>query len=143
MIGSEQIRSAVEAQRAVCEQSVEERRLTHEEVMSRLPPEAATALGPNGGWWAGQSRATLTAIFEGSEFMNEAHVHGFANRLQRTIVTVDVRTSQLVLSKYAPGYAQRAAALGLALAIYGATVGSVRLFFCFLFFVCTRYPALR
>ena len=105
MIGSEQIRSAVEAQRAVCEQSVEERRLTHEEVMSRLPPEAATALGPNGGWWAGQSRATLTAIFEGSEFMNEAHVHGFANRLQRTIVTVDVRTHQLVLSKYAPGYA--------------------------------------
>ena len=105
MIGSEQIGSAVEAQRAVCEQSVEERRLTHEEVMSRLPPEAATALGPNGVWWAGQSGATLTAIFEGFEFMNEVHVHGFANRLQRTILTVDVRTHQLVLSKYAPGYA--------------------------------------
>ena len=36
--------------------------------------------------------------------MNEAHVHGFANRLKRTIVTVDARTHQLVLSKYAPGY---------------------------------------
>ena len=37
--------------------------------------------------------------------MNEVHVHGFANRIQRTIVTVDVRTPQLVLSKYAPGHA--------------------------------------
>ena len=33
------------------------------------------------------------------------YVHGFANRLKRTIVTVDARTHQLLLSKYAPGYA--------------------------------------
>ena len=37
--------------------------------------------------------------------MNEAHVHGFANRLERAIVIVDVREPELGLSKYAPGYA--------------------------------------
>ena len=37
--------------------------------------------------------------------MNEAHVHGFANRLKRTIVIIDARELALVLSAYAPGFA--------------------------------------
>ena len=37
--------------------------------------------------------------------MNEAHVHGFANRLKRTIITIDEREDLLVLSEYMPGYA--------------------------------------
>ena len=36
--------------------------------------------------------------------MNEAHVHGFANRLVQTVVIIDVRSPALVLSKYMPGY---------------------------------------
>ena len=72
--------------------------------MRHLPHEAVTTRGSNRVWWAGQSRASLTNIFENSMFMNEAHIYGFANRLERTIVTVDVREPALVLSKYVPSY---------------------------------------
>ena len=105
MIGSEQIGSSREAQRDARQQSEEERRLTHEMVMSRLPSEAAATVGPNHEWWAGHSHASLTKIFDDSEFMNEAHVHGFANRLDRIIVTIDARALALVLSAYRPGFA--------------------------------------
>ena len=37
--------------------------------------------------------------------MNESHVHGFANRLKRTIITIDERMAMLVLYEYVPGYA--------------------------------------
>ncbi len=40
---------------------------------------------------------------ETSQFMGEAHVHGFCNRLERSIVVVDVREPAVVLSKYQPG----------------------------------------
>ena len=52
----------------------------------------------------GHSCASLSDIFMNERFMNEAHVHGFANRLKRTIVIVDVSFTPPVLSKYAPGY---------------------------------------
>ena len=65
---------------------------------------AGTKTGPNGVWWAGQSCASLIDIFNDSELMNEAHVHGFANRLNKTIVIVDVRMPSLVLDMYMPGY---------------------------------------
>ena len=105
MIGSEQLGSSREAQRDAREQSDKERHLTHEVVMSRLPSEAAVTVGPNHEWWAGHSCASLTEIFESSSFMNEAHVHGFANRLARTIVTIDIRELAPVLMAYVPGFA--------------------------------------
>jgi len=37
--------------------------------------------------------------------MSEAHVHGFANRLQRTIIVIDAREEALVITEYIPGYA--------------------------------------
>jgi len=40
---------------------------------------------------------------ERRQFMGEAHVHGFCNRLERSIVVVDVREPAVVLSKYQPG----------------------------------------
>jgi hypothetical protein len=42
-------------------------------------------------------------VRETSQFMGEAHVHGFCNRLKRSIVVVDVREPAVVLSKYQPG----------------------------------------
>ena len=81
-----------------------ERRLTHEVILERLPSAAETESGGNDVWWAGNTRASLKRIFENSDCMNEAHVHGFSNRLEQTIVTIDVRKPAVVLTKYVPGY---------------------------------------
>ena len=56
-------------------------------------------------WWVGQTLDSLQGIFDGYGFMNEAHVHGFANRLDREIVVVDVRSELLSMHHYRPGYA--------------------------------------
>ena len=82
----------------------EERRLTHETIIRRLPPEAATKVGHNGEWWAGETRDSLNITMETSQVMGEAHVHGFCNRFNRSIVVVDVREPAAVLSEYRPGY---------------------------------------
>ena len=103
MIGSNMI--APEAHWMACDESDIERRLTHETIMSRLPPEAAKTAGPNGVWWAGETRESLNKTFADSEFMGEAHVHGFCNRLARSIVVIDVREPAVVMCKYQPGYA--------------------------------------
>ena len=50
---------------------------------------------------AGESAGNMAR--ETSQFMGEAHVHGFCNRLERSIVVVDVREPAVVLSKYQPG----------------------------------------
>lgn len=105
MIGTKSIGTSTAAQRAAQAQSNDERRLTHEEVIARLPQEAATTLGGNGEWWCGHNTASLAHIFEVRGFMNESHIHGFTNRLKRTIITVDVRMPATVLSEYVPGYA--------------------------------------
>ena len=56
-------------------------------------------------WWCGQTEAKLEQkIYQLKGFMNEAHVHGFANRLNQTIITIDERESHLVLLEYVPGY---------------------------------------
>ena len=47
----------------------------------------------------------LKSIYDGNEFMNEAHVHGFANRLKRTIMIIDVRFKYLAIYEFKPGYA--------------------------------------
>ena len=39
------------------------------------------------------------------DFMNESHVHGFVNRLKRTIITIDERMAVHALVEYVPGYA--------------------------------------
>ena len=104
MLATRQIGTSSEAQSSARDQSEDERYLTHEVIMKCLPPMAGTKTGPNGVWWAGQSCASLIDIFQNSEFMNEAHVHGFANRLNQTIVIVDVRMPLLVLDMYMPGY---------------------------------------
>jgi hypothetical protein len=101
LIGSNKL--APDAQWMANRQGDEERRLTHEDIMGRLPAEAATTSGPNGVWWAGQTRESLNATFDGSLFMGEAHVHGFCNRFKRSIVVVDVREPAVVLSQYQPG----------------------------------------
>ena len=80
----------------------EERRLTHEEIMGKLPPplpngRLSSAEGGQGEWWVGQSPYGLKSIYDGNAFMNEAHVHGFANRLNRTIMTLDVRSDFLAI----------------------------------------------
>ena len=82
----------------------EERRLTHETIIRRLPPEAATKVGHNGEWWAGETRDSLNSTMETSQVMGEAHVHGFCNRINRSIVVVDVREPAAVMSEYRPGY---------------------------------------
>ena len=105
LIGTKQIGASLAEQYAAQQLSIVERRLTHEAIMSRLPPATAeTTVGPNDVWWVGQSRASLTRIFHDNAFMNEAHVHGFANRLDLTVVTIDERMPALVLSEFAPGY---------------------------------------
>ena len=42
---------------------------------------------------------------EEEDFMGEAHVHGFANRMGRDVVVVDVRSPLLGIHHYQPGYA--------------------------------------
>ena len=78
--------------------------MTHEEVMGKLPPDATIREGQNAEWWCGSSKASLEHVFEKKEFMKEAHVHGFANRLGQTIVTIDEQQEALVMYEYAPGY---------------------------------------
>ena len=46
----------------------------------------------------------LTAIVFAQQMCDKVHIYGFANRLERTIVTVDVREPALVPSKYVPSY---------------------------------------
>ena len=103
LLGTDRIAPA--AQWVTKERGDEERRRTHETIVRRLPPEADTKIGPNGVWWAGQTRDSLTRTMETSQVMGEAHVHGFCNRIDRCIVIVDVRESAAVLYKYLPGYA--------------------------------------
>ena len=82
-------------------------------------------LGPNDVWWAGNNRATLTGIYENNGFMNEAHVHGFANRLHRTIVVIDCRKALLNVTKYMPGYnASKQIPMRQARELRGASGGS-------------------
>ena len=104
MIGTQQIGTSITAQKAAREQSDNERRLTHEEIISRLPQQAENTLGMNDEWWCGHSIASLSLISKHGGFMNESHVHGFTNRLERTIITIDVREAAVVLSEYVPGY---------------------------------------
>ena len=52
----------------------------------------------------GQTAQALQRIFDDRLFMNEAHVHGFANRLARDIIVVDHRGELLGLHHYKPGY---------------------------------------
>ena len=105
MMATKQIGASKAAQQETRQQSDEERRLTHEAILQQLPPEAAEHEGENGVWWCGQTVAKLTTIFEEQGFMSEAHVHGFANRLQRTIIVIDAREDALVITEYIPGYA--------------------------------------
>ena len=56
-----------------------------------LPPETTPTRGETGQWWAGYTRASLDKVFNGFEWMGEAHLHGFATRFKRVIVVIDVR----------------------------------------------------
>ena len=97
---------SLEAQREAAKQANEERRDTHDEIMGKIPgKDDDTKEGPHEAWWAGKSKAKLTDIFERLDFMSEAHVHGFANRLGRTIIVLDEQKPAPFLMKYSPGYA--------------------------------------
>jgi len=97
---------SLEAQREAAKQANKERRDTHDEIMGKIPgKDNDTKEGPQEAWWVGKSKAKLTDIFKSLEFMSEAHVHGFANRLKRTIIVLDERKPAPLLIKYSPGYA--------------------------------------
>ena len=89
-----------------------ERLKTHTEIINRIEEtieldqtsESSTRSGHNGEWWCGQTTKGLQDIYDRNLFMNEAHVHGFANRLGRTIVTIDERKPLIGIHEYKPGY---------------------------------------
>ena len=113
MIGSGMIASTKRAQFQAKAQSDEQRRLTHVEIMSHLP-ETTPRRGETGLWWAGYTRASLDKVFNGFEFMGEAHLHGFATRFKRVIVVIDVRNfNATTFTKYEPGYSACARSLSL------------------------------
>jgi hypothetical protein len=113
MIGSGMIASTKRAQFEAKAQSDEQRRLTHVEIMSHLP-ETTPTRGETGQWWAGYTRASLDKVFNGFEWMGEAHLHGFATRFKRVIVVIDVRNfNATTFTKYEPGYSACARSLSL------------------------------
>jgi len=113
MIGSGMIASTKRAQFEAKAQSDEQRRLTHLEIMSHLP-ETTPTRGETGQWWAGYTRASLDKVFNGFEWMGEAHLHGFATRFKRVIVVIDVRNfNATTFTKYEPGYSACARSLSL------------------------------
>ena len=77
----------------------------HNLIMNRLPADASTREGNNDEWWFGQSKTKLQKIYDEKGLMNEAHVHGFANVFNCSIVTLDVCQDVLIISEYTPGYA--------------------------------------
>jgi hypothetical protein len=108
-MATQQIGPSLQEQHLSCNRNhaQEERRLTHVEVFKQLPPEAETASDQTWGhdkWWCGYNKAKLQLIFDNNLFMGEAHVHGFANRLDRQIIVIDERERQVTLSEYTPGY---------------------------------------
>jgi hypothetical protein len=105
LMASEQIGQSLQEQCLAQDRSQEERRLTHIEVCEELPPRAKTTTSHgNDEWWCGHNQAKLQDIFDNNLFMGEPHVHGFANRLDRTIIVIDERERLLSLTEYAPGY---------------------------------------
>ena len=108
LMAAGQIAPTSSAQEAARHRSDLERLYTHEEVMRQLPAEADSCLSGNAHWWAGQTSENLTRILEEEDFMGEAHVHGFVNRMRRDVVVLDVRSPLLDIHHYQPGYsAQR------------------------------------
>ena len=105
LIVTEVIGPTLAEQAAAHDRSDAERRMTHEAVCGAIPSEATMVQGSHDVWWVGQTLDSLQGIFDGYGFMNEAHVHGFVNRLDREIVVVDVRSELLSMHHYRPGYA--------------------------------------
>ena len=71
--------------------------------MLRIPDGGAAPLQADV-WHAGHDRSDLQAIFASRAFMNELHIHGFANRMQRHIINIDERGPRPHLFHYQPGY---------------------------------------
>ena len=106
MMSAGQLDTSPSAQRHAHPQSDVERRLTHEAIFSRVPVRKRKDRGTiaDNKWHAGHNRDSLQDILDNNRFMTEAHIHGFANRLQRSIIVIDERGHQLSIFEYKPGY---------------------------------------
>jgi hypothetical protein len=98
---------------ATNQESSTERRLSHEKLLKQLPAEADNdsevykGLGNDGQtWFFGYDKERLIRIFTERDFMGEAHVCAFAERLQRDIFVLDTRFMQIAIMHYKPAFAK-------------------------------------